>query len=88
VIRAAFGLVVLVSALAAPWPVTVGLAVLGAVAWPAYVEAGIILAVVEGAATPDRDGAAWLPLAAAALAAAGIAEIVRPLLTRGARAVV
>jgi hypothetical protein len=53
-----------------------------------YLEAAIVFALVEGAATPDREGAAWLPLAAAALAAAGIAEIARPLLSRGARTTV
>lgn len=84
--RLSFGIAVLVSALAAPWPVTLCLAAVGAAMWPAYVEAGVILAAVEGAATPDRHGAAWLPLAAAALAMAGAADIARPRLSRGARA--
>lgn len=86
--RFLFALALLVSSLAAPWPVTLALVALGASIWPAYVEGAIAFALIEGASTVDRVGPGWLPLTAAALAIAGVAEIARPLLARRGRATV
>jgi hypothetical protein len=86
--RAAFAIAVFASSLLAPWPLTLALAAIGAAIWPAYVEGAAAFALVEGAALADRDGVAWLPLTAAALALAGVAEIARPLLSRGDRSTV
>jgi predicted anti-sigma-YlaC factor YlaD len=83
--RALYALGLLVSALTLPWPVTLALVAAGAALWPAYVEGAVIFALLEGAAVPDREGFAWLPLTAAALAIAGVAEIARPLLSPSAR---
>lgn len=78
----------LVSALFAPWPVTLALAMAGSVLWRGFVEGALFLALIEGAATPDRDGFAWLPLTAVALGWGGLCELVRPLLSHGDRATV
>lgn len=86
--RAVFAIAVFASSLLAPWPLTLALAGIGAAIWPAYVEGAAAFALVEGAATTDRAGAAWLPLTAAALALAGVAEIARPLFSRGGRGTV
>lgn len=83
--RLSFGILVLAVALVAPWPLSLALAAAGAAVWPLYVESALVLAVVEGAATPDRSGPAWLPLAAAALVLAATAELVRPRLVRAGR---
>ena len=84
--RALYGILVVISGLTMPWPITLALVAGGAALWPAYVEGAIVFAVLEGAATPDRVGTAWLPLTAAALAFAGVAEIARPLLAPSPRA--
>lgn len=86
--RAAFGLALLASSLLAPWPFTLALSALGAFLWPGYIEGALAFLLVEGAALPDREGAAWLPLAAAALSIAGAAEIARALLARGRQSTV
>lgn len=86
--RFLFVVAVLVSALFAPWPVTLALAMAGSLFWRGFVEGALILALIEGATTPDRDGFAWLPLAAVAFGWGGLCELIRPLLSRGDRATV
>ena len=86
--RILFALALLISSLALPWPATLALVAIGAAIWPAYVEGAVVFALIEGASTPDRVGAAWLPLTAAAFAIAGAAEIARPLLARRGSATV
>ena len=86
--RALYALGLLLSALLFPWPVTLALVAAGAALWPAYVEGAVIFALIEGASLPDRSGTAWLPLTAAALAIAGVAEIARPLLAPASRATI
>ena len=86
--RAAFGLALLASSLLAPWPLTLALSALGAILWPGYIEGAAVFFLVEGAALPDRAGAAWLPLTAAALAFTGLAEVARALLARGGQSTI
>lgn len=86
--RFVFSLAVAVSALVAPWPLTLGLVALGALRFRCFAEGAAIFAALEGASTPDRSGVAWLPLTAAALALAALAELLRPILAPGPRATV
>lgn len=86
--RFLFALTLLVSSLLLPWPVTLALVAVGAAIWPAYVEGAVVFSLIEGASITDRVGPGWLPLTAAALAIAGVAEISRPLLARRGRATV
>lgn len=61
----------------------VGLALVAAFPW--YLEAAALAAVLEGATTPDAGGVAFFPVTMALLAAAGVAAFARPRLARSPR---